>query len=44
MKITKVRTSLDPSTKEEIIKFLKKNLDIFAWSHRDMPSIFGDII
>ena len=30
MKITKVRMSLDPLTKEEIAKFLKKNLDVFT--------------
>ena len=43
-KITKVGTSLDPSTKEEIVKFLKENLDVFAWSHEDMPCISRDII
>ena len=32
-KVTKVGMSLDPSMKEEIVKFLRKNLDIFAWSH-----------
>lgn len=43
-KVTKVGISLDPSTKEEIVRFLRKNLDILVWSHEDMPSIFEDII
>ena len=43
-KVTTVGTSLDPSTKEKIVRFLRKNLDIFAWSHEDMPSFFKDII
>ena len=30
MKIMKVGMSLDPLTKEEIAKFLKKNLDVFT--------------
>ena len=30
--------------KEEIVKFLKNNLDIFAWSHEDMLSIDGGMI
>lgn len=43
-KITKVGMNLDISTKEKIIGFLKANLDIFAWSHKDMPAILADII
>ena len=43
-KVTKVGTGLDPSTKGEIIKFQKENLDIFAWSHENMLDIFEDII
>ena len=29
-KVTKVRGGLEPPMKEEIVEFLKKNLDIFA--------------
>ena len=43
-KTTKVRTNLDPLTKEKIISFFKSNLDVFAWSHEDMPSIPASII
>ena len=35
-KTTKVRKELQPSLKDELVKLLKKNLDVFAWSHEDM--------
>ena len=28
----------------KLIQFLKENLDIFAWSHEDMPGIPPEII
>ena len=40
----KVGTNPNPLTKEEIVKSLKKNLDVFTWSHEDMPGISRDII
>ena len=43
-KTTQIRTSLNPQTKKEIISFLKDNLDVFTWSHKDMPSIPTNII
>ena len=43
-KTTQVGTSLNPKMKEEIIGFLKDNLDMFAWSHEDMPGIPTNII
>ena len=43
-KTTQVGTSLNSKTKEEIISFLKDNLDVFSWSHEDMPSIPANII
>ena len=43
-KVTKVGTGLDPSMKGEIVKFLKENLDVFAWNHEDMPGISKNII
>ena len=36
--------SLNLQMKKEIISFLKDNLDIFIWSHEDMPGIPVDII
>ena len=43
-KKTKLGMNLDPSTKEEIFKFLKKNIDIFTWCPEDMLGISRDII
>ena len=43
-KTTQIGTSLHPQTKKEIISFLKGNLDVFTWSHEDMPGILADII
>ena len=42
-KITKMGGELQQVVKEEIVKFLKNNLDIFALSHEDMPSIHGSL-
>ena len=36
--------SLNPQMKKEIVSFLKDNLDVFAWSHKDMPGIPKHII
>ena len=43
-KTIQVGTSLSPQTKKEIGNFPKDNLDVFAWSHEDMPSIPVSII
>ena len=43
-KTTRVRTTLSPKMKKKLVQFLKNNLDVFAWSHEDMPSISTKII
>ena len=43
-KMTQIGTNLSPRTKEGIVSFLKNNLDIFAWSHKDMPGILASFI
>ena len=43
-KTTQIGTNLNSETKEEIVSFLKDNLDVFAWSHKDMPRIPVSII
>ena len=43
-KTTQIWTNLSPETKEGIVNFLKDNLDVFAWSHEDMPGILASII
>ena len=42
--MTQIGTNLNPETKEEIVSFLKDNLDVFAWSHENMPRIPASII
>ena len=44
MKTTKVGANLDPLTIEKIINFLKSNLDVFMWSHEDIPGILASVI
>ena len=43
-KVTKVGEELDPSMKEVMAKFLKKSLDIFAWTYDDMLGIDDKVI
>ena len=43
-KTTKVGKELQSPSKEEMVKFLKRNLDIFAWTHEDMPGIDSGVI
>ena len=43
-KVTEVGEGLDPLLKEETVEFLKKNLDIFAWTQEDMLGIDNRVI
>ena len=43
-KTTRIGTTLSPGMRAKLIQFLKENLDIFAWSHKDMPGIPPEII
>ena len=43
-KTTQIGTALSRGAKERIINFLKDNLDVFAWSHEDMPGIPASLI
>ena len=36
---TKIDTLISQMVRQALKTFLKKNLDIFAWSHEDMPGI-----
>ena len=40
----KVGKKLQQTLKDELVKFLKKNLDVFSWSHEDMPKINRRVI
>ena len=31
-------------TKQDLVQFLRKSIDVFAWSHEDMPGIDLSVI
>ena len=39
-----IGTTLSPKMRTRLIEFLKENLDVFTWSHEDMPGISPKII
>ena len=44
MKMTRIRTTLSFEMRMRLVQFLKENLDIFIWSHEDMPNISTKVI
>ena len=36
-KTTRIGTTLSPGMRARLVQFLKENLNVFAWSHEDMP-------
>ena len=43
-KTTRIRTALSPEMRTRLVQFLKENMDVFAWSHEDIPSISPKVI
>ena len=43
-KSTKIGTSMEKETKQDLIQFLRKSTDVFVWSHEDMPGIDPSVI
>jgi len=43
-KMTRIGTALSPEMRARLVQFLKENLDVFIWSHEDLPDIFPDVI
>ena len=43
-KTTNIGMTLSPEMRTRLIRFLKENLDVFAWSHEDMPGISPKVI
>ena len=43
-KVTKVGMGLNLVLKSRIMEFLKKNLDVFTWTHEDMSGIDNEVI
>ena len=43
-RFTKVGTSMEEKTKQNLIQFLRNSIDVFAWSHEDMLGIDLSVI
>ena len=43
-KYIRVGANMEGKIKQDIVQFLKKNIDVFAWSHEDMPGIDLSVI
>ena len=43
-KATRIGTALSPEMRARLIQLLKENLDVFTWSHEDMPNISPKVI
>ena len=43
-KSTKIGADLKGNIKKGLIHFLRKNIDVFTWSHEDMPGIDPSVI
>ena len=41
---TRVKASTERKTNQDLVQFLKKSIDVFAWNHEDMPGIDPNII
>ena len=44
IKTTKVGITMSADMKKKLVPFLKENLDVFTWSHKNMPSISPKVI
>ena len=43
-RMTRIRMTLSFEMRTRLVQFLKENLDVFAWSHKDMPAISMKVI
>ena len=43
-KFTRIGTSMEEKTKQDLVGFLKRTTDVFAWSHEDMSRIDPSVI
>ena len=43
-KYTRVEADLEENAKKDPVQFLKENVDVFAWSHEDMPGMDPGVI
>lgn len=43
-KTTRIGMTLSPEMRTKLVQLLRENLDVFAWSHKDMPGISPKVI
>ena len=43
-KCTRVGASMESKTKQDLVQFLKKSIDVFAWTREDMSGINPSVI
>ena len=43
-KFTRIGIGMKEKTKQDLVQFLRKSIDVFAWSHEDMPRIDPSVI
>ena len=43
-KFTRIRASMEEKMHQDLIQFLRKSIDVFVWSHEDMPEIDPSVI
>ena len=43
-KFTRIGTSIKEKARKDFIQFLRKSINVFAWSHDDMPGIDPSVI
>ena len=43
-RFTRIEASMEEKTKQDLFQFLKKSIDVFAWSHEDMLGIDPSVI
>ena len=43
-KSTRIGVDLEEKVKKDLVCFLRENIDVFAWSHEDMPGIDPSVI
>ena len=43
-KLTRIGTSMEEKTKQDLVQFLRKSINVFAWSHEDKLGIDLNVI
>ena len=43
-KFTRIGTSMKEKMKQDLVQFLRKSINVFAWSHEDMSRIDPSVI